>query len=78
MKLTAYGRMRRRIKRELASARAERAIAIIQTRAMMSAALVEISAIRSTVIDAKLAAAMAKGRPDGYKIDEEILKRINR
>ncbi len=59
-KLTQFGRMKRRIKRELEAARAERAMASLGAASTLAAAHAQIEAIRSAVITAKMLAAWKK------------------
>ena len=65
-KLTEYGRMRRRIKKELDAARMVKALAHAQMAAILSAGAAQISVIASTVIDAKMLAAWKKEKAGAY------------
>jgi len=65
-KLTEYGRMRRRIKKELDAARMVKALAHVQMAAMLSAGAAQISIIASTVIEAKMLAAWGKEKYGAY------------
>ena len=59
-KLTQFGRMRRRIKRELDAARGERAIMMVHHAAMLSAAMTQMKLTQSALVTAKMLQAWKK------------------
>ena len=62
-KLTQFGRMRRRIKRELDAARTERALGWARTAALLASGAAAINVVRSAVVLKKL-----KEYPDGSEL----------
>ena len=67
-KLTQFGRMRRRIKRELEAARFERASAIAQAAAIMAAGHAQVQLVMQAAVLSKtvqgMVAATSQGRLD--------------
>jgi hypothetical protein len=70
-KLTQFGRMRRRIKRELEAARAERATTSACLPSVFAAGLAQIALIKDTVITAKMLGAWKKEQLGGKLPEEE-------
>lgn len=70
-KLTQFGRMRRRIKRELEAAREENARAIMQTAARLAAGAGYVAMIKSAIVTQNRMLAAWKWEQTGEKLPED-------
>jgi hypothetical protein len=84
MKLTQFGRMRRRIKRELEEARRVRALAMLQSGQLFAQSMAYVNVIKQSVITVKMLHAWRKERlgqlpdpPEQEYTAEPLMKKEN-